>query len=72
MHALIAWQHPGTVVKWILGYLLGAYVAIPNFGLVAEPTIPDHALSRHRLVGNLPFIAYILTTVVLSYLLPVP
>lgn len=36
MRYMIDWQHPGAILRWVMGYALGAYVAIPNFGLLAE------------------------------------
>ncbi len=40
---LIEWQHVGWVIKVIL-YGSGAYVAIPNYGLLDESSIPDDVL----------------------------
>ena len=39
IHALIVWQHPHWLLKYVMGFALGAYVAIPNYGLVAESTV---------------------------------
>ncbi len=61
---------PGTLNRWILGYALGAYIAIPNFGLVLETTIPDAHLPRHRAISNFPVIAYALASVALARLDP--
>jgi hypothetical protein len=61
MSNLIGWLHPGTVVKWILGFALGAYVAIPNYGLFAESTIPDSDLPRHMMISNWPLVTYVVT-----------
>jgi len=52
---------PGTVLKWILGFALGACVAIPNYGLFAESTIPDSGLPRHSMISNLPLVTYVVT-----------
>jgi len=49
------------VLKWVLGFALGSYVAIPNFGLVDESTVPDYAQPRHTMLFVWPFIAYVLT-----------
>jgi hypothetical protein len=45
--SLIRWQHPNIILKIIMGYALGWYVAIPNFGLFHEGSIPDYAKERH-------------------------
>src|SRR3989442_8671983 len=42
---LIEWQHPHVALKIIFGFMLGAYVAIPNFGLFNETTIPPEAMT---------------------------
>lgn len=55
---LIDWQRPGTVLKWVMGYALGAYVAIPNSGLVIDASIPPESRSRHIIVSNLPVAVY--------------
>ena len=59
--SLIVWQHPSVILKWVLGFALGAYVAIPNFGLFQESTIPDEVQARHALVSSVPLLSYILT-----------
>jgi hypothetical protein len=58
---LIGWLHPGTTLKWIMGFALGAYVAIPNYGLFSESTIPDSDLRRHVMVKSVPLLSYIVT-----------
>jgi len=57
--ALIAWRDPGLVLRVVLGYALGAYVAIPNYGLVVESTVPLHGRARHEIISGLPLGAYI-------------
>ena len=68
IHALIAWQHPNIVVQVIFGFLLGAYVAIPNYGLVAESTIPPHAMPKHNMIYTLPLFAYIASSIAFAWL----
>ncbi len=72
MRGLLDWQQPGAVLRWIMGYALGAYVSVPNFGLLNESTIPEHAAGRHNLTSNLPLLAYIAMSVALAFLLPYP
>ena len=61
MSRLIGWQHPNGVLKWIFGFALAAYVSIPNYGLIDESTIPDHAQPRHIMILWVPLFAYIAT-----------
>ena len=61
MSGLIGWLHPNAVVKWIMGFALGSYVAIPNYGLFQESSIPDDARIRHEMITWVPLIAYAVT-----------
>ena len=69
IHLLIGWQQPHWILKCIFGFALGAYVSMPNHGLVAESTIPPDAVKRHELVSLLPLWIYILSSVACAYLL---
>lgn len=69
IHALIVWQHPNIILKIIFGFMLGAYVAIPNYGLIAESTIPPDALPKHNLISMLPMWTYILASAAFAWLL---
>jgi hypothetical protein len=53
-------------MKIIFGYLRGAYISIPNFGLVNESTIPEHRIYHHRLIGNVTIWVYIVSIVLLE------
>ena len=33
MSGLIGWLHPNVILRWVMGFALGAYIAIPNYGL---------------------------------------
>lgn len=63
IRGLIIWFVPGAFVRWVFGYLLGWYVAVPNCGLFIESTIPEAASDRHALISVLPVVAYILASV---------
>jgi hypothetical protein len=65
MDVFIGWLHPNVVLKWILGFGLAAYVAIPNYGLFQEHTIPDDKLVRHTLIYWVPLSVYVATEVAL-------
>jgi hypothetical protein len=63
---LIDAEKPGTSLRWILGYCLGAYVACPNFGLYVESSISPHERGRHAMVTVLPVVCYLWVTFVLA------
>ncbi len=65
MDVLIGWLHPNAVVKWIMGFCLAAYVAIPNYGLFQESSIPDDKQMRHMMISWLPLLVYIATEIAL-------
>lgn len=58
MSGLIGWLHPGTALRWVLGFALGGYVAVPNYGLFSEATIPAEDMDRHRVISICPLLAY--------------
>lgn len=61
MSRLIGALHPNVWLKWILGFTLGAYVAIPNYGLFQDSSIPDSELPRHLIISNAPLLMYVAT-----------
>jgi hypothetical protein len=61
--------NPGAVSRWIFGYALGAYIAIPNYGLFAESTIPPVDQPKHRRIANIPLLVYAVASVCLVYVL---
>ncbi len=69
VHGLIVWLHPQWILKWIFGFALGGYVSIPNYGLFAESTIPDHEMLKHNLIFTVPFAAFVIFSVVFAYLI---
>jgi hypothetical protein len=70
IRGLINLLNPGFVLRWIMGYALGLYVAIPNFGLLDESTIPHHAQGRHLLISLLPSLVYIALSLAITFLRP--
>jgi hypothetical protein len=66
MFCLIRWQVPNLVLKIIMGYALGGYVSIPNFGLFQEGSILEEAKPRHLMISTWPPVAYLVTIVTLS------
>ena len=68
VHAMLVWQRPGWLLRWVFGYALGAYVAIPNYGLVLEPTVPASAIPRHQVIGVVPLLSYLASSVAFAWL----
>ena len=68
IHALIVWHHPHWILKWVFGFGVGSYVSRPNYGLIMESSIPEHAMPRHTLISSLPFLIFIIVSVGLSFL----
>jgi hypothetical protein len=61
MSGLLEWLHPNVIFKWSLGFGLAAYVAVPNYGLFHESTIPDQDQPRHMMISWVPMVSYIIT-----------
>lgn len=57
---IIAWQRPNIFLKILMGYMLGAYVSIPNYGLIKEETIPFELKSRHAMLSTVSLLIYLL------------
>lgn len=72
IRGLILWQQPGPILRWIMGYTLGAYVAIPNFGLLNEASVPPEATSRHVLLKSVPFLTYVVVSIALAFAIAAP
>lgn len=66
MHLLIVWLNPHWMLKWIFGYAQGAYASVPNFGLIADATVPPEAMRRHLMVSYLPLASFIVHAVLLG------
>ncbi len=67
VHSLIRWLLPNIVLKIIMGFGVGAYVAIPNYG-IAEHTVPDELAPRHLLATGLPLLAFIAASIIFAFL----
>jgi hypothetical protein len=62
MSLLIRVFQPGEIVRWIMGYALGCYVAIPHFGLLAA----DSDWKHNNLATVVPFLAFVAASIALS------
>jgi hypothetical protein len=68
IRGLVLWQEPGAMLRWVMGYALGAYVAIPNFGLLDETTVPPEATPCHVLLKAVPLAVYLACLMALAFL----
>jgi len=62
---LVSALHPNLIVKWVFGYALGAYVAIPNYGLFDKATLPDSYKNRDLMISNAALGAYVVAEFVI-------
>jgi hypothetical protein len=67
IRGLIDSLQPNLILRWFMGYALGCYVSIPNFGLLNESSIPPEGQSRHFMIYSLPMFVYIASLLVLYY-----
>jgi hypothetical protein len=58
--------HPGLLLK-IYGYGAGAYISIPNYGLLMESSIPDYVRPRHDFLRGVPSILFIVASLVFAF-----
>lgn len=64
---LISWLHPWWPLKWVFGYAAGLYVACPNYGLFNEGSIPEGARTRHHLIGIVPDVSFVISSIALAF-----
>jgi hypothetical protein len=65
---LIFLLHPNLFVEVAFGWLLGAYLAIPNYGLWHSNSLPDSLRDRHRFLSTRPLISYLCLAAWLAFL----
>jgi hypothetical protein len=65
---LVVWQQPSTLLRWVMGYALGGYVAILNYGLLDESSVPDEVLSRHVALKAVPTVTYVASSLALAWI----
>jgi len=51
----------------VFGYGAGAYISIPNFGLLDENTVPPSGMSRHVFIKGIPMLLYIGASVAFAF-----
>jgi hypothetical protein len=59
-------MHPGLLLK-LFSYGAGAYISIPNYGLLNESTVPEYGRPRHDFIKGVPSIVYIVASVVFAF-----
>ena len=69
VHILIRWQNPALIVKIIFGYGFGSYLAIPNFKLFDESTLPDEELKRTAFIYVVSILGFIMFSVILGFMM---
>src|SRR3984885_16332813 len=67
LRAFIVATHPGLILK-IYGYGAGAYVSIPNYGLLDENSVPDDIIRQHVIIKSVPFFVFIIVSLALPFL----
>lgn len=68
MHALINWQQPSLILRWVMGYALASYVAIPNYGLIGiPPGVDERREAVSTILSTVAVIAYIAAMCALSF-----
>ena len=70
MLALLNCQQPSLAIRWVIGYALGAYVTVPNYGLFAESYVPDYAAPRQKIISSLPLMSYVAAATVFAFAFP--
>jgi hypothetical protein len=60
LHTLFQEFNPGTIAK-VFAYGAGAYVSVPNYGLIAEASIPEGTVFqfRHLLIQLVPWVTFV-------------
>ncbi|TAJ91712.1 hypothetical protein EPO44_14480 [bacterium] len=59
-------NNPNLWMK-IWAYGTGMYISIPNYGLFDESTVADDALSRHVFIKGVPWILFMLASIVFAF-----
>jgi hypothetical protein len=59
---LIDWQQPSAPLRWVMGYAMGCYIAIPHYGLF------DWDWKYDGLATVVPLVVFVVVSITLSYL----
>lgn len=62
--------NPGLLLK-IFGYGGGAYISIPNHGLLDENTVPQSEMARHVTIKSVPFLVFIAASIAFAFFVSV-
>ena len=66
LRLLIVNMHPGWLLM-IVAFAVATYIAIPNYGLLNESTVPDEGLPRHVFIKSVPLFAFIASSVTFAF-----
>ena len=64
---LVTGLHPNIVLA-IFGFMAGAYVAVPDYGMGEVWAFPQGNATRKDIVSNFPFLLYIVASVAFFFL----
>jgi hypothetical protein len=67
LHILILWQNPGLVIKIILGYGAGSYLAIPDYGLFDEHTLSEEAAIKNIILFFVSLSLFIVSSIAFAF-----
>ncbi len=63
----VNYYSPHIIIKIVFGYMLGGYLAVPNYGLVQESTASDSRFPNHFVISNLALIVFVIMCIIFSY-----
>ena len=63
IHFLIHLHHPHWLLKWIFGFGVGTYISRPDFSILKETSVPGREMAKHFLIANLPFLVFVLFSI---------
>jgi hypothetical protein len=64
----IDWQNVGIFWK-IVVYGAGGYIAIPNYGLFRQDSIPHEMQGHHQAITTFSLVTYVVSSVLLAFLI---
>jgi hypothetical protein len=63
IEGLILWQSPNIILKIIFGFLMGLYIAMPDYGLFTENSISIEIQKKHKIISLWSILSYVLMLV---------
>jgi hypothetical protein len=62
-------MHPGWLLI-VVAFGTASYIAIPNYGLLNESSIPNEGLPRHVFIKSVPLFSFIASSVAFAFTIP--